>query len=173
MSDDTLALPLDPRLMEQFEKSARAKGLDVKTALAHAIANWSAPRCPTCGRGSDAPTAPAGFTEAFASFITECTAGQGFWPAVTLTTLEAGRQKAYWVRIRGDAPHEGMLMVYVLIGTELGGPELPAAIPRGVITGWRQDPSGRWYGMCHALGYLDGNAPARQVAAMMRQQGEL
>jgi len=109
-------------------------------------------------------------SEEFRKFV-DAYKGQGLGPAL-ITTLEAGRQKAYWVRIRGDRELEGMVMVWALLGQH-GKATLPIGIPRGVITGWRGDSDGTWYGMCVALGYDDGNAPARQVAILMRQQGQL
>ena len=161
---------IEPRLKDNLERAAKARNLTLDAAVGQALKLWGVERCPTCGRTTESESVPAGMTEDFRRFVEEYRDGKN-GPA-TITTLEAGEQKAYWVRIRGDREMEGMLMVYAVLG-EHGKATLPIGIPRGVITGWRGDSDGTWYGMCVALGFADGNAPARQVALLMKQQGQL
>lgn len=167
---EMLAIEIDARVKELLEKTARVRNVSLNQVASEALLLGSQPQCPTCGRPNESATVPAGMSEEFRKFV-DAYKTQGLGPA-TITTLEGGKQKVYWVRIRGDRELEGMVMVWAILGVH-GKATLPIAIPRGVITGWRGDSDGTWYGMCVALGYEDGNAPARQVAILMRQQGQL
>jgi hypothetical protein len=167
---ETLTIEVDARVKDQLERTARVRNVSLSQVSNEALLVGSQPQCPTCGRPNESATAPAGMSEEFRKFV-DAYKPQTLGPA-TITTLEAGKQKVYWVRIRGDRDLEGMLMVWALLGPH-GNATLPIGIPLGVIPGWRGDSDGTWYGMCVALGYEDGNAPARQVAILMRQQGQL
>ena len=167
---ERLTIEVDARVKEQIEKTARAREVSFDQVAREALLLGSQSQCPACGRPDERSIAPAGMSEEFRRFV-DAHKSQGLGPA-TITTLEAGKQKAYWVRIRTDRELEGMLMVLALLGPH-GNATLPIGIPRGVITGWHGDADGTWYGMCVALGYEDGNAPAGQVAILRRQQGQL
>jgi hypothetical protein len=165
-----ITIQIETRLKDNLERAAKARNITLEAAVGQALKLWGVEHCPTCGRTTESESVPAGMTEDFRRFVEEY--GKSENTLATITTLEAGEQKVYWVRIRGDREMEGMLMVHALLG-EHGKATLAIGIPRGVITGWRRDPDGTWYGMCAAMGFADGNAPARQVALLMKQQGQL
>lgn len=175
MSDkETITIEVDAQLKQHLERAARAEKQTLETAAAQALRLGSMARCPTCGRANEPETVPAGMTDAFREFFERY--AMGGLGSATITTLEGGASKVYWVNIRPGVedrwPLEGMVMVDARLARH-GNASLPIGIPRGVITGWRGDMDGRWYGMCVAMGYADGNAPARQVAHLMKQQGQL
>ena len=162
-------LEVSDRLRQRLETAARTTGQPLDSFLTAALERSAATTCSTCGRTEAGEQMPAGLTQSFAAFVDEYKAGTN-GPA-TVTTVEAGLRLSYWVRIRGDSPFEGMLMVYALLDQH-GRMTLPIGIPRGVITGWRGDGDGTWHAMFLALGYVDGNARAREVARLMKRQGQ-
>ena len=93
---------------------------------------------------------------------------------VTITVMEGDHQIAYWVRIRNDIPHEGMLMVWLPLGTWRHDglfaetATLPIPLARGFITAWHEDGGGELFHQLIALGYLNGNGKIENVLRLQQ-----
>ena len=158
----TLTIRIDEDLKREIERAATAETRSVTDYMIRAALARLTPQCLTCGRSDQSVALPPGLSPAMDAFLREYKERQSAAP-VAISTLDHGaRQTAYWVRIRNDVPHEGMLMVWVLLGgwrNDLFREEgvIPIPIPRGAITGWQEDGSQTVYRSLTALGYASGN----------------
>jgi hypothetical protein len=167
----TLTIRIDEDLKRALETGATAENRTVTDFVIRSVRQRLTPQCRTCGRSDQPGYLPPGLSPAMDEYLTKHREKQDA-STTTITTLEHGRPVAYWVRIRNDAPHEGMVMVWLLFGEwspqmncMIERQSIPIPIPRGVITGWRQD-SGTWFQVLIALGYVSGNAQLSNVLRM-------
>ena len=173
----TLTIRIDEDLKREIERAATAETRNVTDFMIRAALARLAPQCPTCGRSDQPGFQPPGLSTAMDDYLRRYK-DQASAAPVTITTLDHGRPTAYWVRIRNDEPHEGMLMVWVLFGEWRGSrgdmfaerSAFPIPIPRGFITGWREDGDQRWYRILTALGYASGNEQLANALRMQQQQ---
>jgi hypothetical protein len=172
----TLTIRIDEDLKAAIERAATAETRNVTDFMIRAALARLAPQCLTCGRSDQPGFAPPGLSAAMDDYLQRHKEQQSAAPT-TITTLGPGsRPTVYWARIRNDTPHEGMLMVWVLFGAWRGelfaahGNPIPIAIPRGFVTGWREDASAQWYHNFVAQGYASGNDQLQQVMRMQQAQ---
>src|SRR6185503_6288558 len=173
----TLTIRIDEDLKREIERAATAETRNVTDFMIRAAMARLAPQCPACGRSDQPGFQPPGLSPAMDDYLRQYKE-RGSAAPVTITTLEHNtRPTVYWVRIRNDEPHEGMVMVWVLFGEWRGGRgdmfvergTLPIPIPRGFITGWREDGDQRWYRVLTALGYASGNDQLVNALRMQQQ----
>lgn len=152
----TMTIRIDSGLKDAMNQEAQAQGVSMTEYLQRAMRSAMHASCRECGRSSLPGSLPAGFTPAFEQWVAEHKRVNPNGPFM-LTTAE-GEPRVYWATLHHDRnPMEGMFMVDIRLDQD-GRKCLPFGIPRGVITGWREDGDGYWYS-CHAqLGYTDGNA---------------
>ena len=172
----TLTIRIDEDLKREIERAATAETRNVTDFMIRAALARLAPQCPACGRSDQPGFLPPGLSPAMDDYLRRYKEQQSS-PPITITTLEYGtRPTVYWVRIRKDVPHEGMLMVSVLFGDWRHGDmfvertTLAIPIPRGFITGWCEDGDQRWYRVLTALGYGSGNDQLANAVRMQQQQ---
>lgn len=172
----TLTIRIDEDLKASIERAATAETRNVTDFMIRAALARLAPQCPTCGRSDQPGFSPPGLSAAMDAYLQRYKEQQSAAPTTITTFAPGSRPTVYWTRIRNDTPHEGMLMVWVLFGSWQGelfaehSTPIPIAIPRGFVTGWREDPSAHWYNNFIAQGYASGNEQLMQVLRMQQMQ---
>ena len=173
----TLTIRIDEDLKAAIERAATAETRNVTDFVIRAAMARLAPQCPSCGRSDQSGFQPPGLSPAMDDYLRRYREQQSAAP-VAITTLEHGtRPTVYWARIRNDEPHEGMVMVSVLFGEWRGSrgdlfverSTLSIPIPRGFITGWREDADAHWFRVLTALGYASGNDQLANAVRMQQQ----
>lgn len=162
----TLTIRIDEDLKKQLEQAATADDRSVTEFVVRAVKARIAPQCSQCGR-SEQPVLSVGLSPQFDAFLDAKKKQKGAW-WMTVTILEGNERRVYWGRVNPREEPEGFLPFLLRVNPDPLAPpmpELPVAIPRGIITGWQQDDDARHYRTLVALGYLDGNAWAIHARA--------
>jgi hypothetical protein len=168
-----MTLRIDAEIKAAAERAAAASGVTLTEFVVRALKGASNPVCPTCGRSSPNTSVPPAFTPAFEE-LHRTLCGPATNQPFVLFTIEGPLSKVYWGRLPSIEPlrgHAGVIEIDAFVGWQRPAPDwiLPSkethriAVPRGAIQGWQIDPEGRLYAAQCALGYSDGNEPARRA----------
>jgi hypothetical protein len=163
----TLTIRIDESLKKELEEAARTADRSVTEFVVRAIKQQLAHECMHCGR-SDRPVS-IGVSPAYVDFFRTLHADQNL--RLVTVTAEGLEPRVYWGRLEKlrswDIEKDGLLRLLIAADAARHH-EYAATIPRGVISGWREDPKGDLYQNLIRLGYRDGNAlalpPARWSA---------
>jgi hypothetical protein len=166
----TMTVRVDSELKAAVDAAARSQGISLTEYNERALKAALHTMCTTCGRSSLQGALPPGFTPQFESWIAEQKRVAVNQP-ILITTIEAGEQMVYWGRLRDATPlNDGALTLKVFVDRS-GRRAQDLAVPRGSISGWREDGEGFWYDNQRLLGSSDGNGRVIQrLLEATRQQ---
>jgi hypothetical protein len=170
-----MTLRIDTELKAAAEKAAKEAGMSLTEYVQRSLKSATNSTCATCGRSSQAGSAPPGFSQVFADFYAERIIYQPL--AFVVFTEENGELAVYWGTLMNREslnPNTGTIALNLFLSWEEHQLITPtqmqlALIPRGLICGWRADKDGDWYKTMRSLGYADGNEPARRLRRMRRR----
>lgn len=176
-----LTLRIDTEVKAAAEAAAAASGVSLTEFVVRALKGATNPVCPLCGRAAANTSLPPAFTPAFDE-LHRALCGPAVNQPFVLFTIEGAVSKVYWGKlptIEPLQPHAGVVTIDAFmdwrqLGTGWIGPSketFPIAVPRGTIQGWQIDPQGRIYAAQCALGYGDGNEPARREFHVRQLRG--
>lgn len=167
MGETTLTIRIDEALKEQLNSAAAAEDRSATELVTRLIKGHVAKQCRTCGRSEQPVVVPAGLTSVFNDFIASRQAKQNY-TQVTITTLEGAMSVTYWGRIDHMITTTGMVVLRLQF-TPDEMQEFQVPIPRGIITGWEEDPAARFHLTYVGQGYVDGNARLHQAIDMAQR----
>lgn len=167
MAETTLTIRIDETLKEDLNKAAAAEDRSTTELVTRLVKMHVAKQCLTCGRSDRPVVVPAGLTPVFDGFIESRKANKNY-TRVTITVLEGPSSVTYWGRLDHLITTTGMVVLLLQL-TPDAMQEFQVAIPRGIITGWEEDPEGRFHFIYVGQGYVDGNARLLQSIMMMQR----
>ena len=157
-ADTTLTIRIGTDSGEQADDAAKADDRTLTDYVTRAIKERLAARCAHCGR-ADRPDGGAGLSAAFDDPLAVMRAQRNAG-SVTITAVVAERHTAYCGTLVHNEESQGLLLMTVSLWQ--GSQWLPVAlpVPRGVISGWQDDPGQRHFSHLVGLGYANGNDSA-------------
>jgi hypothetical protein len=154
-STETITIRCEPEFKHRVTAFCETQGRSVSDLLTTAAERQMAASCEHCGR-SDRPTAGAGLSEPAEAFF--ASPDHGVAGAMTITVAGRDLPVAYNALRQGSVKTHGMLSLYVEYRrTESSDGHAPLVVPRGLITGWEDDPKAYYYERLVGLGYRPGN----------------
>jgi uncharacterized protein (DUF1778 family) len=167
-SGTTITFRCDEEFKAAVGAAAAAEGRDMTDFIVQAARQRIDAVCPRCGR-VDRPTAGAGLSEAFTSFLERIHRERDMMP-VCVTAVLGAKSVAYRARIKLTEASQGQLLMQLDFKQGSHPHTAEFSIPRGIITGWQQD-NGEHLERLTRLGYTNGNDSV--IRAFLRGRPEV
>jgi hypothetical protein len=140
-------------------QEAKAHGMTATDFIVETLERRLAVSCSVCGR-TDRPVGGAGLSEAFDDFTAKLRADRNMSP-IAIAAIAPTGTVAYRGRLVMNEPSQGMLLLAVDFNQGRAQMTVEVPVPRGIITGWQEDPQRDGHHQrLLALGYRNGNDAA-------------